>query len=198
MAEAPRADGESTCACRAAVQGMRAEGQRVQIASSFSVCLPFTSRPKNRCDGRGLECKTVEGSYHALHFTPRLGNAPTATYSAIEQSTIISEEQLKTASDAMLNAQVALLARAKNRAILHEERVRVGVYYGRRVTYRTRADYGEGTVSAQTIIVALAPQGKICQFTFVPSADFADHAAAFADAFFSTIRPAVRPCSDSE
>lgn len=180
---------------RPAAQEVGPESRRVQIAGGFSVCLPLETRPLNRRDGAGLECKTAEGAYYAYHFSPRHGNVLPTFFPARGQSPIVSESQLEAASNAMLNAQVALLGQAKNNAILHEEHIRVGVYYGRRITYRTQADYGDGIVNAYTVIVALAPQGKICQFTFVPSILFAAQADAFAKAYFDSIRPTVRQCS---
>lgn len=187
---APTPDG---IGCPAA-QGIGPESQRVPIACGFSVCFPMESRPLKHRDGAGLECKTAEGAYYAYLFTPLEGGLLPASRSGANGTLVVSEGQLKAVSNAMLNTQIALLGQAKDKVILREEPIRVGVYYGRRVTYRTQADYGNALVNAHTVIVALAPQGKICQFTFVPAALFAAQAEALANTFFNTIRPAMRPC----
>lgn len=168
------------------------ESQRFQLSNGLSVCLPSEPRAIQRRTGFGLECKTSEGAYYAYCCTAHRSGDASTTVSARSQSAAVSESQLTADSNAMLDIQIAQLARDSRKNILHNEPIRIGVHRARRITYRTQVDYGDGFVNAHTIIVALAPQGRVCQFTFVPSAACPSSAALYADRFFATIRPAIQ------
>ena len=168
------------------------EQQRFQLSNGLSVCLPSEPRTIQRRTGFGLECKTSEGIYYAYCYTMRSGNATTSFAPAQSKEVVVSERQLEAASDAMLNRQVAEITQDSDKTVLHVESARIGIYYARRISYSTQAAYGDGAVNAHTMIVALAPQGRVCQFIFVPSAACPSSAALYADRFFATIRPAIQ------
>lgn len=168
------------------------EQQRFQVGHGLSVCLPAEPRHIHRRNGAGLQCITSKGAYYAYCCTAHRSSDASTTVSARSQSAAVSESQLTADSNAMLDIQIAQLARDSGKNILHNEPIRIGVHRARRITYRTQVDYGDGFVDAHTIIVALAPQGKVCHFTFVPSTTCPSRTAIYADRFFATIRPAVQ------
>lgn len=168
------------------------ESQRFQLSNGLSVCLPSEPRAIRRRTGFGLECKTSEGIYYAYCYTTRSGNATTAFAPAQSKEVVVSERQLEAVSDTMLNRQVAEITQDSGKRVLHVESARIGIYYARRISYSTQAAYGDGAVNAHTMVVALAPQSRVCQFTFVPSAACPSRTAIYAERFFATIRPAIQ------